>query len=361
MEFDFISDTKFRNILKRDFLELEKCLEIKANKAVLVLSGSIVEAILTEYFLNNLPNKMSKEQIMKQELYSLIDLAFEKKLISQKAKDLSTVIKSYRNLIHPGREIRENEQFDDDTAIVSFSLLKIITSEIKENYIKKYGYTAKDIISKLETDRLSYSIFEQLVERINSSEKITLLNDLTEYALTEDMDPFSGIRDVKSLVQSLKLLLSKEVILDQLKKLLKKVQTSDQSQIIKLYNLYHEDLRLLQQSDREIIITYILTYLEHHLNDKQVSKFNQDKTFTTIGYYIDSSRLKQLVKNFINTFFRIYNFNNAWTGTEFYEQLMNSFEPNFKNELEDYIQNEIPEYWKRAFNKHWEEKDDLPF
>lgn len=360
MEFDFISDTKFRNILKRDFLELEKCLEIKANKAVLVLSGSIIEAILTEYFLNNLPNKMSKEQIMKQELYSLIDLAFEKKLITQKAKDLSTVIKSYRNLIHPGREIRENEQFDDDTAIVSFSLLKIITSEVKENYLKKYGYTAKDIVSKLETDYLSYSIFEQLVERINFSEKTILLNDLTEYELNGEREPFTYISNLKMLIQTLKSLLSKEIILEQLKKLLKKVQIGEQSQIVKLYNLYHEDLQLLPQADREIIVTYMLTYLEHNLEQDEIKRFTSKRTFSTIGNYIDSPRLKQQLKDFISTFFREYDYKDAWAGTEFYEQLMNSCEPMQKKDLEEYVENEISEYLKTDFKKHLQDKE-LPF
>lgn len=49
MNFDFISDDNFRNILQRDFEELNKCIEIKASKSVLILSGSIIEAILTDY------------------------------------------------------------------------------------------------------------------------------------------------------------------------------------------------------------------------------------------------------------------------------------------------------------------------
>ena len=361
MDFDFISDTKFRTLLRRDFIELEACYKAKATKSVLILTGSIIEAILVEYFLNNLPNGKTKEQVLRDELHSLIDLAHKDKLISTRTKDLSTVIRNYRNLIHPGREVRENEQFDEDTATVSFSLLKIITSEIKENYLKKYGYTATDIISKLETDALSYSIFEQLIERLNTSERNKLLNELTEYNLREFQHGDKEIEDIKSLIQTLKPFLSKEIILEQLDKLFKKVQTSDQWQIIKLYNLYHEDLSLLPQSDREIIITYILTYLEHHLEDGEIRNFYFEKNFQTIGNYIDSPRLKEAIKKSIISYIVNYQSETDWLGIGFFNQIMNSLEPKLKKEIEDYIENEMPEFSKKEFKKHFDSIDSLPF
>lgn len=361
MDFDFISNTKFRALLKRDFIELETCYKAKASKSVLILTGSIIEAILVEYFLNNLPNGKTKEQVLKEELFNLIDLAYRDKLVSSKTKDLSTVIRNYRNLIHPGREVRENEQFDEDTATVSFSLLKIITSEIKENYLKKYGYTTADIISKLETDSLSYSIFEQLIERLNTSERNKLLNELTEYELREFQHDRNNIENIKNLIQTLKPFLPKEIILEQLNNLLVKVQTSDQWQIIKLFNLYHEDLSLLPQSDREIIITYILTYLEHHLEEVEIRDFYNEKTFQTIGNYIDSPRLRDAAKSFIVAYVVNYTVKSSWLGIEFYEQIVNRLEPEFKKEVEGFIEKEIPAYAKKEFKAHFDIKDNLPF
>jgi hypothetical protein len=134
--------------LTRDFEELNKCLDAKASKSVLILSGSIIESILTDYFTNFPPSGLNPKKVLNMELAPLIDLAFDNKLISQSTKDLSTVIKNFRNLIHPGREIRKNEKFDFDSAIVAKSLLNIVLKEIKENYINNIGHTAIDIISK---------------------------------------------------------------------------------------------------------------------------------------------------------------------------------------------------------------------
>lgn len=149
MEFDFISDEKFRSILIRDFEELNKCLEAKATKSVLILSGSIIESILTDYLSNFPSDQFNTKSVLNMELKDLIHNAFEMELISESTKDLSTVIKNFRNLIHPGREIRKNEKFDFDSAIVAKSLLNIVLKEIKEKYITNFGHKALDIISKL--------------------------------------------------------------------------------------------------------------------------------------------------------------------------------------------------------------------
>ena len=132
--FDFVSDDKFRSILERDFAELQVCLNNNAVKSVLVLSGSIIEAILLEYFINNIPTNMNKNQVLKLTFANLINEAHTEGLISSISKDLSSVIRNYRNLIHPGKEVRTQETYDYETGAVSLHLVKIILKEIKENY-----------------------------------------------------------------------------------------------------------------------------------------------------------------------------------------------------------------------------------
>ena len=135
MDFDFISDEDFRKILKRDFEELSRLVEIKASKSILILSGSIIEAVLSDYFFSFPPNNITQEKVLKMDLYNLIDLARENNIIKKSTKELSTVIKNYRNLIHPGREIRKKETFDNNTAIISYRLLKLLLKEIRTNYL----------------------------------------------------------------------------------------------------------------------------------------------------------------------------------------------------------------------------------
>jgi len=49
--FDFVSDEKFRFSLEKDYQELTLSLQNGAWKAAYILAGSIVEAILIDYFL----------------------------------------------------------------------------------------------------------------------------------------------------------------------------------------------------------------------------------------------------------------------------------------------------------------------
>lgn len=218
MNFDFISDEKFKLILVRDFDELTKCIEAKASKSVLILSGSIIESILTEYFTNFPPSGFNPKKALNMELASLIELAFENKLISQSTKELSTVIKNYRNLIHPGREIRKNEKFDYDSAIVAKSLLNIVLKEIKENYINNIGHTAVDVINKLEFDSISQAIFEKITFKLHKSEKVKLYNLLVEYDLKETSNQ-TKLSEPKKYISILKSHVDRETILQQLMKL----------------------------------------------------------------------------------------------------------------------------------------------
>ncbi len=110
--FAFIGDEKFRQLLKRDFQELEICVESKAFKSVLILSGSIIEAVLLEYFTHYPISGKNHNQTLKLALSDLISKAYATDLISERSKDLSTVIRNYRNLIHPGRKVRTKEQFN---------------------------------------------------------------------------------------------------------------------------------------------------------------------------------------------------------------------------------------------------------
>ena len=48
--FDFITNDEFRSNLESDYEELEQCLKSGSWKAVLVLAGSVVEAMLVDAF-----------------------------------------------------------------------------------------------------------------------------------------------------------------------------------------------------------------------------------------------------------------------------------------------------------------------
>src|ERR1700685_337013 len=107
IEFEFITDEDLRHTLEADYREMLLCAEHNAWKAVHVLAGSIVEAVLVEYLLSA---KLSDVDPLEMSLSQLIAASKKAGVLSAKTSDLSSAVKSYRNLIHPGRLKRLSEE-----------------------------------------------------------------------------------------------------------------------------------------------------------------------------------------------------------------------------------------------------------
>ena len=50
--FSFVTDGKYKKILESDYKEIIKCIENECNKSATTLSGSLIEALLTDYLLD---------------------------------------------------------------------------------------------------------------------------------------------------------------------------------------------------------------------------------------------------------------------------------------------------------------------
>src|SRR5438132_13102251 len=121
--FDFITDEEFRLALEADFREMEICAEQGAWKAVHVLAGSIIEAVLVDYLL---ATQRKQPDPLEMSIGQLIAACKKAGVLTQRSAELSGALKSYRNLIHPGRSSRLGETADMDGAIVAKALLSII-------------------------------------------------------------------------------------------------------------------------------------------------------------------------------------------------------------------------------------------
>lgn len=171
--FDFITNEDFRSSLEADFREMFACINAEAWKAVHVLAGSIVEAVLIDYLLSE--NLVSKTEALKMDLGDAINLCKDKRIISQKTADLSSVVRDYRNLIHPGRVIRLNESVNRNSAEVAKALVNIVLGEIEKRKRENYGYTAEQIVGKLERDSTAGAIVSHLLKKTNPAEVERLL------------------------------------------------------------------------------------------------------------------------------------------------------------------------------------------
>jgi len=175
VSFDFITQDDLRNELESDYREMQAALESKAFKAVHVLSGSIIEAILADHLLTIDYEKKSGKDPLTMTLDKLIEACKAEKVISVRVAELSTVVRSYRNLIHPARVVRLNEKVDANGAKVAHALTEMIVSELSEQRKTSYGYTAKQILEKIEKDSSTPVIFDDILKRINRHEQEKLL------------------------------------------------------------------------------------------------------------------------------------------------------------------------------------------
>jgi hypothetical protein len=174
-KFDFITDETLRTSLEADNTEVMVCFDHEAWKSVHVLVGSIIEALLVDFLVSSGYQPPNKEDILKLDLGKLIDACKSQNALTDKTRELTVVVKTYRNLIHPGRLLRLKEKVDRNSATVARALLGMIVDEISQLKTKQYGYTAEQILSKIEKDPSCVSILPHLFKDTKEHEIERLL------------------------------------------------------------------------------------------------------------------------------------------------------------------------------------------
>jgi hypothetical protein len=360
MNFDFINDEKFRKILTRDFEELNICYEAKASKSVLILSGSIIETILVDYFLNYLTSEIEAQKVLTMSLENLINIALDKKIISQSTRDLTTVIKNFRNLIHPGREIRKNENFDFDSALVAKSLLNIVLKEIKLKYIENIGHSANDIILKLENDSISQKIFEMILTKIHKSEKVKLYNLLVEYNC-RDIYCLNQLTEPKKYLSILKSQVDREIVIHQLMKMVNKIEIGEKWEAMSYFYILYEDLIFLDESNIELILIYVLNVMsESTQNVKELESYVDKRLFSIFGVYLIKEEVK---KEFLRLLCEIVTNHPKKDFIFFaaYDQLINSIDIDEKEKTKEFILKTTNSYMSEKFFVGYNDGDYFPF
>jgi hypothetical protein len=195
LAFDFITDDDFRSGLEADYREIELCLEQGAWKAVHVLAGSMIEAVLVDYLLGS---GVKAPDPLKMTFADLIKACAKADVLSEKTAELSNALKAYRNLIHPGRSKRLNERADADGAIVARALVSIIVREVAEKQQESYGLTAEQIVRKFESDPSALGISEHLLKAARDQEIERVLTKVLPERYFEELqaeNPNEGILD----------------------------------------------------------------------------------------------------------------------------------------------------------------------
>jgi len=186
VNFDFIGHDGFRNSIESDYNEMILSLEHKAYKAVYVLAGSIIEALLMDCLI---VDGYGKPQAVKLKFVELINECKKRNIIEEREVNLSTILRNQRNLIHAGRleKVREGEDaiesiIDEDGATVVCSLVRMVINRISLQRKKVYPYTSTEIIDKIKSDPDIYELLSHILKKTNPTEFNKLLNLIpTEY------------------------------------------------------------------------------------------------------------------------------------------------------------------------------------
>lgn len=134
--FPFVRDVRIRDIIERDYSELQRAFIAECWKSVILLAGSSIEALLVDLLEQNQPSAVAAKaaprptDITRWDLSDLIKVAIELKLISTGVEKLSHSIREYRNLIHPGNEVRNALGFGREEARIAIEVLHMLHREL---------------------------------------------------------------------------------------------------------------------------------------------------------------------------------------------------------------------------------------
>ena len=137
-EFSFIKDLKLQRILERDYSEIQRAYAARCWKSVIILSSGAIEAILTDLLLQD-PQKATsassaprkKTDITTWYFSELIDVCVELKKVGPIAQEVSPAIREYRNLVHPGNEVRTKLEFGEGEAKIAYGVLDMIADRLR--------------------------------------------------------------------------------------------------------------------------------------------------------------------------------------------------------------------------------------
>lgn len=135
----FVEDARLRKILEEDWEQANHAWEAGWWKVCAVLCGGILEGLLL-YALNREEiiataefqrlNQRRKEDITAWNLIDLVDLASELRILNPGTIHAIRALKEFRNLIHPGRLMREGTEVGNEEANIALSAVSICISEL---------------------------------------------------------------------------------------------------------------------------------------------------------------------------------------------------------------------------------------
>lgn len=135
-EFSFVKDVTLRKILERDYMEIQRAYVAHNWKSVIILAGGAIEAILLDLLRQDEPRTKAAKSappepdLTRWDLNNLINVTVDLGLVSIGVERLSSPVREYRNLIHPGNEVRTKLTFGAEEAKIALEVLHIVHRDL---------------------------------------------------------------------------------------------------------------------------------------------------------------------------------------------------------------------------------------
>lgn len=138
VQFAFINDPQLGAMLQRDYLEIQRSIIVENWKSVLILSGGLIETMLLDVLngrsalavsSTKAPSK-NPQDINRWSLNNLIEVSIDINLVPKLVGTLSHSVREYRNLIHPGVELRSGLKVEPEEAEIAVQVVKLIVREL---------------------------------------------------------------------------------------------------------------------------------------------------------------------------------------------------------------------------------------
>ena len=135
-DFGFTQNATLRAILVRDYDEIQKSMISGAYKAAIILSGGSIEAVLLDLLHKDESTARASSKapaesnLDKWHLNDLIEVAVDTNLVAGEIARLSHSVREYRNIIHPGVEVRGTLKVEPEEAKIAVEVLNILIREL---------------------------------------------------------------------------------------------------------------------------------------------------------------------------------------------------------------------------------------